>query len=190
MKEISIDSKKVQFLGIIISIPIVLFFLLMLYFNWNELFTQNLKDIKASFQVFDNKTANTFLILLTPNLLVCFGIIVHEFIHGFFMALFAKRGWKAVRFGFLKKYLMPFANCKEPLTSKKMLIVSLAPFLILGFFPSIYGFLDENLTCLFMGFSMTLGAVGDFIYSYLIFKSGLNHKLLDHKSKVGFIIID
>lgn len=37
---------------------------------------------------------------------------------------------------------------------------------------------------------MTLGAVGDFIYTYLIFKVGLNHKLLDHNSKVGFMIID
>lgn len=190
MKEISIDSKKVQFYGIIISIPIILFFLLILYLTWNELFVQNLKDIKASFQIFDNKKVNTILILLIPNLIIFIAIVVHEFIHGFFMALFSKKGWKSVKFGFVKMYLMPFANCTEPLQSKKMLVIALAPFFILGLLPSIYGFLYNNFIFLFIGFSMTLGAIGDFIYSYLIFKVGLNHNILDHKSKVGFMIID
>ncbi|WPO80242.1 DUF3267 domain-containing protein [Flavobacterium sp. KACC 22761] len=190
MKEISIDSKKVQLWGILISIPIILVFLLILFFNWGEVFNQNLKDIKASIQIFDSKIANTILIFLVPNLIIFTAIIVHELIHGFFMALFSKKGWKSVKFGFIKKHLMPFANCTEPLKSKKMLIVSLSPFFILGLLPSIYGFLFKDLVFLFIGFSMTLGAVGDFIYAYLILKAGLNHTLLDHKSQVGFIIID
>jgi len=190
MKEISIDSKKVQILGILISVPIVLFFLFVLYFAWNQGFVYNLKAVKQTLQLFDNKKLNVLLILLVPNLIICVGIIVHEIIHGIFMALFSKEGWQSVKFGFIKKYLMPFANCTEPLESKKMLVVALAPFFILGLLPSIYGFLYNNLTFLFIGFSMTLGAVGDFIYAYLILKAGLNHKLLDHKSKVGFMIID
>ncbi|CAC9973720.1 hypothetical protein FLAPXU55_01408 [Flavobacterium panici] len=91
MKEISIDSKKVQFYGIVISIPIILFFLLILYLTWNELFVQNLKDIKASFQIFDNKKVNTILILLIPNLIIFIAIVVHEFIHGFLWHFFQKK---------------------------------------------------------------------------------------------------
>ena len=190
MDEISIDSKKVQFLGVIISVPIIVVFLLILYFSWNENFAENFKNIKALFQISDNKKINTFLVLIIPNVIIFIAIILHELIHGFFMALFSKKGWESVKFGFIKKYLIPFANCTEPLSSKKMLIVALAPFFILGLLPSIYGFFYNNLFFLFIGFSMTLGAIGDFIYSYLIFKVGLNHNLLDHKSKVGFIIVD
>ena len=190
MKEIYIESKKVHIIGILLSFPIILIFISIIFLKWDEVFKQNLKEIKESLLIFDNKKANTILILLAPNLILVIGIIIHEFIHGIFMALFSKNGWKSVRFGFIKKQLMPFANCLEPLTSKQMLVVSLAPFFILSLLPSLYGMLFGDLFCFFIGFSMTLGAVGDFIYSHLIFKTGLNNKLLDHKSKVGFIIID
>ncbi|SNR24442.1 DUF3267 domain-containing protein [Flavobacterium sp. ov086] len=189
MKEVSIDSKKVQVIGIIISIPIIVLFVLVLCLKWDEVFKQNLKEIKESLLFFDNKRANVVLVILIPNLIIILGIIIHELIHGVFMAFFSENSWKSVRFGFVKKYLMPFANCKEALLSKKMLIVSLAPFFILGFFPSLYGIFYNNLFFLFIGFSMTLGAVGDFIYAYLIIKTGLGYKLLDHDSKVGFKIV-
>lgn len=190
MKEISIDSKKVQFIGILISIPIIVIYLLILYLKWDSVFKQNLKELKELLLFFDNKKANAVLVFLIPNLIIIIGIIIHELIHGLFMALFSNKNWNSVKFGFIKKHLMPFANCTDPLTSKQMLIIALAPFFILGFFPSMYGILSGNLFFLFIGFSMTLGAVGDFIYAYLIIKTGLNHKILDHKNKVGFTIID
>lgn len=189
MREIYIESKKVHISGILISVPIILIFISVICFEWDETFKQNLKEIKESLLIFDNKKVNTILILLIPNLILVIAIIIHEFIHGVFMAIFSKNGWKSVRFGFIKKQLMPFANCLEPLTSKQMLVVSLAPFFILGLLPSVYGILCGNLFYLFIGFSMTLGAIGDFIYAYLILKIGLNHLILDHESKVGFKII-
>jgi hypothetical protein len=190
MKEIYIDSKKVQYIGIIVSIPIIVAFVLVLCLKWDEVFKQNLKEIKESILFFDNKKANVILIILIPNLIIVLGIIIHELIHGIFMALFSRNSWKSVRFGFIKKYLMPFAHCIEPLSSKEMLIVSLAPFFILGFIPSLCGIIYGNLVFLYVGFSMTLGAIGDFIYAYLIFKTGLNYMILDHDSKVGFKIIE
>ena len=97
MKEIYIESKKVHVIGILLSVPIILIFL-----KWDEVFKQNLNEIKESLLIFDNKNANTILILLAPNFILVIGIIIHEFIHGIFMALFSKNGWKSVRFGFKK----------------------------------------------------------------------------------------
>lgn len=190
MREIYIESKKVHIVGIMISIPIILIFISVMCLKWDEVFKHNLEEIKESLLVFDNKKANTILILLVPNLILVIAIVIHEFIHGVFMAFFSKNNWRSVRFGFIKKQLMPFANCLEPLTSKQMLVVSLAPFFILGLLPSVYGILFGDLFYLFIGFSMTLGAIGDFIYAYLILKTGLNYMILDHQSKVGFTIIE
>jgi hypothetical protein len=37
---------------------------------------------------------------------------------------------------------------------------------------------------------MTIGAIGDLIYAYLILKTGLGKMILDHDCEVGFKIVD
>lgn len=190
MNEIFIKANKIQFIGVLISIPIVLFFIFILWLRWDTVFYQSLKEIKVFLLCFKSKKLNAFLAFLVPNLIIMIGIIIHELIHGAFMAFFSKNNWKSVKFGIVKKHFMPYANCIEPLKSIQMLIVALAPFIILGLIPSLYGILYGNLFFLFIGFSMTLGAVGDFIYTYLIFKVGLNQLILDHENEVGFKIVE
>lgn len=140
--------------------------------------------------LFDNKFMNSILIVLIIILLFFVLIVIHEFIHGVFIALFSKKGWSSVRFGFDAKHLMPFASAREALYSFKMLIVVLAPFIVLGLFPFLYGFFYNDLFFLFVGYFMTLCAIGDFIYAYLIITKALNTIIKDHPSKVGFIIVD
>lgn len=190
MKEVYIDSKKVQLIGFLFSIPIVLFFVLIFWLKWDECFKHDLKEIKELILFSDNKKINSILIFVIPNFIILIGIIIHELIHGVFMAFFSKNNWKSVRFGLMTKHLIPYANCKEFLTSKQMLLVTLSPFFILGFFPFLYSVIFGNLFFFFISFSMTLGAVGDFIYAYLIITKGLNQMILDHESKIGFKIMN
>ena len=42
-------------------------------------------------------------------------IFVHELIHGITWAVFAKKGRKAISFGFIPQYLTPYCTCNEPL---------------------------------------------------------------------------
>lgn len=188
MKDVFIKTKDVNLIGVVSILPLAMLIIIPFWMKWGKQTKVSLKMIKRTLSIFDDKLLDTLVIVLAPTVFILIGIIIHELIHGVFMALFSKESFKSVKFGIVSKSLIPYAHCKEPLISKKMLIISLAPFFFLGFIPIIYAFVTGSLTIWFMGFSMTLCSVGDFIYAYLILKIGLNHMILDHESEVGFKI--
>lgn len=190
MKEVFIKTKKVNLMGFILISPIAVLMIIPFWLKWNEQAKVSLKMIKTLLSFFDNRLLDTVIIVIAPSVLIIIGIIIHELIHGFFMVIFSKEGMKSVKLGIIKRSFIFYAHCKEPLSAKNMLIISLAPFVFLGLIPSIYAFISGNLTFWFFGFSMTVGAVGDLIYAFLILKAGLGKMLLDHDSEVGFKIID
>jgi hypothetical protein len=189
MKDIFIKKRDANLIGLVSILPLAMLIIIPFWIKWGKQTRVSLKMIKNSLSIFDDKLLDILVIVFAPTVFIFIGIILHELIHGFFMVLFSKKGFKSVKFGIVKKHLIPYAHCKEPLISKKMLVVSLAPFFFLGLIPIIYAFETGSLSVWFMGFAMTLGSVGDFIYAYLILKSGLNHLILDHDSEVGFKII-
>lgn len=191
MREITIENKKVTELGLALSLPFMIVFLFEIFNNWISFYQFEVNFYKQNLLIFDFKILNSLIIIVIPILILLIGIVIHELIHGICMLIFVKKN-NTVRFGFNTKYLMPFANCLEPIYPTQMIIVALSPFVILGFLPAIYGFYFKNLFWLITGFSMTLGAVGDFIYVYLIVSNIKNKrgKILDHKTKVGFYIIE
>lgn len=190
MKEVFIKAKKVNVMGFILFSPLAVLMTIPFWLKWGSHARVSLKMIKALLSVFDNKLLDTVIIIFAPTVLIFIGIVIHELIHGFFMAIFSKDGIKSVKFGIMKQSFILYAHCKEPLLAKNMLIVSLAPFVFLGLIPTIYAFISGSLIVWFIGFSMTVGAVGDFIYAYLILKTGLGKMILDNDTEVGFKIID
>lgn len=192
MSEVYLESKKVILIGYLISIPIAAFYIFEIERNWNKIYKFEMSQIKDLVLIFNNKLLNSFIVFLLPILIMVLGVIIHELIHAFFMAYYSKNNFKSVRFGFDLKHFMPFANCSEPLLPSKMLIITMAPFFFLGVLPTLYGFYFKDIILLFFGFSMVLGAAGDFIYAFLIITKVKNkkNKILDHKTKIGFIIID
>ncbi len=189
MKEVFISAKKVNLIGFVLILPITLSMIIPFWAKWGSHTRVSLKMIKALLSIFDNKLLDTLIIFFAPTVLIFIGIVIHELIHGFFMAIFSKNGIKSVKIGMIKKSFALYAHCNEPLLAKNMLIVSLAPFVFLGLIPTVYAFISGSLIACFIGFSMTIGAVGDFIYAYLILRTGLGKMILDHDSEVGFKII-
>lgn len=190
MKEVSFNTDKINLLGFLFALPVSALMIIPFFIKWRSHIKAEVNLIKNTLSVFDNDLCNMITVILAPVVLIFVGIVVHELIHGFFMIFFSKNKMKSVKLGVMKKSLIPYAQCKEPIKGKKMLIISLAPFVFLGLIPSFYAYNDGNLVLWFIGYSMTLSAIGDFVYAYLILKFGLNKTLLDHKSKVGFVIID
>jgi len=190
MKEVFLKAKKVNMMALILILPISFLITMPFLVKWSSHIRGSLKMIKALLSVFDNKLLDTIIIIFAPTVLIFIGIVIHELIHGFFMAIFSKDGIKSVKFGIMKQSFVFYAHCKEPLLAKNMLIVSLAPFVFLGLIPTIYSFISGSLIIWFIGFSMTIGAIGDFIYAYLILKTGLGKMILDHDCEVGFKIVD
>jgi hypothetical protein len=190
MKEIFVNSKKINLIGVICIVPIAILSIIPYWVRWGSHLKADIKVIKTSLSIFENNLLNAITVIIAPCVLILIGIIAHELIHALFMVVFAKNGIKSVRLGIMKQSLIPYAHCKEPLKGRKMLVISLAPFIFLGLIPTLYAYTFGNLIFWFTGLVMTLGAIGDFVYAYLILKTGLDHKILDHTNEVGFIIID
>lgn len=118
-------------------------------------------------------------------LLLFVGIIVHELIHGFFFGLFAKKGFKSIRFGVMWKMLTPYCHCKEPLKMKHYFLGALMPALLLGILPAVTSFFNGSGMMLLFGIIFTGAAAGDFMVVWMLRKEHPETYVQDHPSEAG-----
>lgn len=116
------------------------------------------------------------------------GIVVHELIHGATFALFAKHGFKSIKFGILLKMLTPYCHCKEPLKVKQYIVGAIMPAIILGLLPGIIAIFTGNVFLLIFAIFFTGAAAGDFMIINLIYKEDKDTMGLDHPSEAGCFI--
>ena len=178
-EKLVIDIVWADIFGLLLLIPIVLVFGVPFLFIWkNELL--NMQDIMKTF--IENK-----IFLKVPVVLII-GIIAHELIHGIVWAIFAKKGFKSIKFGVLWKMITPYCHCKEPLKVKHYIMGAIAPAIILGVIPAIVSLFTGNIWLLFGGMFFTLAACGDFLIINLLRKEKSDDYVKDHPSEVGCFI--
>ncbi|MDL2266314.1 DUF3267 domain-containing protein [Parabacteroides sp. OttesenSCG-928-G21] len=165
MKEKTIETSTVNIIGLIIA-PIVLLITLAPYLF---MYKEGMEELN-------------FLWIFAALLIA---IAVHELIHGFFFSLYAKEGWKSVRFGIIWKALTPYCNCKETITARQYRIALLMPTILLGVLPVLLGYLIPNFNWVFFGCFMIAAGAGDLIIFYLIRDLKKTAQVLDHPEKVG-----
>jgi len=129
-----------------------------------------------------------FLNLFAPVAGVILGIVIHEMIHGIFFAMYAQKGFSAVRFGILWKMLTPYCHCKEPLKIKHYIIALLAPLVLLGIIPGIMSLITGNLMLLVFGIFFSASAAGDLMIYQLIKKENPEDYVQDHPTEAGYTI--
>jgi hypothetical protein len=115
-------------------------------------------------------------------------IILHELIHGVSRAACAKSGWKAISFGFIKKYMTPYCTCNEPLTKFGYIFGAMMPAIVLGFIPAIVAIAIGNTFIFYVSMLMILAGGGDMFTTCLLitFKSkGKKSIYIDHPYLVG-----
>lgn len=113
------------------------------------------------------------------------GIVVHELVHGITWALYAKSGFRSIRFGVLWKMLTPYCHCKEPLTVRQYIIGALMPAIILGFAPAMLAMALGSAKLLVFALFFTVAAMGDFMIIHLIRNEPVGTMVLDHPSEAG-----
>jgi hypothetical protein len=118
------------------------------------------------------------------------GIIAHELIHGFFWAMYAKNGFKSIKFGILLKMLTPYCHCKEALKIKHYIIGAIMPAIILGIIPSIIAICTGKIGLLIFGIFFTMAASGDFLVIKLLLKENKENWVQDHPSEAGCYIYE
>ena len=120
-------------------------------------------------------------------------IVVHELIHGLVWSIFAERGFKDIEFGFMVKYLTPYCTCGVPLSKGQYIAGALAPLVLLGIVPMIWGILAGSFPVLLVGIIMADSAAGDIqiVWQILRYRSGSSDVVyIDHPTQGGGVICE
>jgi hypothetical protein len=179
----SIDLLKANKFGLKVLLITLLGSLLLFYIIWHNSFLSKLKGLLVTDGILD--FISGFLLLI---LVMGVGIVAHELIHGIFWAIFAKSGFRSIKFGILKQYLTPYCHCKEPLKVKHYITGAIMPAVFLGFIPLTLSLIYGSLGWLFFGIFFTAAAGGDFLMIKLLNKEPKNAWVQDHSSEPGYYI--
>lgn len=182
-EKLTIDLVKANLYGILILIPIFFIYGIPFYLlHYNDSTSISVRELINTNDI--SKLAFTIVFFAT----IIVGIILHELIHGLTWSLFAKKGFKSIKFGVLWKMLTPYCHCKEPLLLKHYILGAIMPAIILGFIPAIYSLIFGNVAILIFAVFFTMAAAGDFLVINLIRKEKNNSLVQDHPSEAGCFI--
>jgi hypothetical protein len=173
-KVYTISLDRLHLLALLFIMPVLLIFGLPFYLLWNENVLTALRFRSLSFFV----------------LFIISGVVIHELLHGLVWALFAKQGFRSIRFGIKWEYLTPYCHCTEPLRVWQFVAGALAPVLIMGLFPAILALAIGNTLLMFFGIFYIWTAAGDIIAIWIVRKFERNQLIYDHPDELGFIVMD
>jgi len=176
-EELTINIAKANLFGILILIPVGLVFGLPFYFLW--------RGEPSTFDIISGLKLNFIWISLVVFVI---GVIAHELIHGIVWSIFAKRGFRSIKFGVVWKMLTPYCHCSEPLKVKHYIFGGITPAVILGIIPAIVALFTGSFALLIFGIVFTVAASGDFLIVRLLWKENPNDFAEDHPSEAGCFI--
>jgi hypothetical protein len=127
--------------------------------------------------------AATDLRLAIPLLVV--SLLVHEALHAVGFRLFGRAPRQAVRIGFQRRTLTPFANCTTPVPASAYRATALLPGAVLGALPALVGCLAGSGGMVLYGWAMLAVAGGDLAAVWAIREVPRGTLVLDHPSRVG-----
>ena len=181
--KISIGKANLFSIGLII--PIIIVFLgpyLLLWTSDTELsFIELLKE--TFLQPIKERPYLTLVIIL-------FGVLVHELLHGISWARYTGNGMKDIKFGVIWSMLTPYCRCEVPLNVKHFLFGLLAPGIALGLLPAIYGLVSQNAGIMLFGMFFTLVGGGDYLLAWNLRKESMDSLVKDHPTAVGYFIYE
>lgn len=176
-EELTIDVVKAQWQAIVYALPFLVFFSAAYLLRWGSTVPDRISD---AFNLPGIQSIGISMLVV-----LVLGIVAHELIHGITWALFAKQGFRSIRFGVMWKYATPYCHCKEPLTVQHYIIGGIMPAILTGFLPCIVAIFTGNLSWLAGGLFFTLAAGGDFMIINLLRKLPKNSLVQDHPEKLG-----
>ena len=117
-------------------------------------------------------------------------IVLHELIHGLTRAIFAPRGLRCMKFGFMKKYLNPYCHCSDPLPRNGYVLGTLMPGIVTGLIPAIVALAIGSFPLLVFSIIMISMASGDLMIALMALKEDPRCTIFDHPTEGGFYVDD
>lgn len=118
------------------------------------------------------------------------GIIIHEALHGFTWAIFAKKGLRSIRYGFNRKAMAPYCHCSEPLPKLHYMLGAAAPCAIMGIIPGVIALMIASNWLIIAAMFFTWAASGDIISLWMLRKVDPHKLIYDHPLRPGFYTSD
>ena len=183
-KELTMGAGEANIYALVFLIPLILILGFPYYYRWPEQFTiEKIKNYLEARELLTIANIGIGIAILVA------GVIVHELLHGLAWGMFAKGGWKSIKFGIIWKYVTPYCHSSEPLSVKEYRIGTFLPAVILGFIPSIIAIFVGSLGLMAFGFFFSFAAGGDFLILWLLRNEKASALVQDHPDKVGCFII-
>ena len=113
-------------------------------------------------------------------------IFAHELLHGLGFKIFCKAPWKNIRFGFHKKYKVPYLSHGR----NKFIGVILLPTIINGIITLIIAYYSNNLFWTYVMAFIISGGAGDIYMAYGVLKDPIGYKYMDHPTEPGYIVYE
>ena len=183
-KEVTMGAGEANIYALVFLIPIIIVLAIPYYYIWSEQFTMEKIE-----EYLEARDAWTYIDIAIGMVILLISIITHELLHGLGWSIYAKKGWKSIKFGMNWKFLTPYCHCKEPLLLNKYRFGSVLPAIILGIIPSIIAIITGHLGLMAFGFFFTFAAGGDFLILWLLRNENSTDFVQDHPDKIGCFII-
>lgn len=158
--------------ALLLLVPVLLLFAFPYYLIWGE-------------NAFLALKFRSFLFIV---LFILGGVVVHELLHGLVWALFAKGGFRSIRFGVKWEYLTPYCHCNKPLKVWQYIAGGLAPLFVMGIIPAVYALVTGQTLIMFFGIFFTWTAAGDILAVWMLRKFKAQQWVYDHPKELGFIL--
>ncbi len=175
-EDISISIEQANYYTLISIIPVILPLIMVFTAIWEG---------EAIFVAYDFLAHNLTWFLLA----IILGVLVHEYLHKIGWAIFGKKPFSSIKFGFQWKTLTPYAHCSEPLEVNGYRWGALLPGLVLGIFPTVLSTIYGNGVLFIFGLIFIFAAGGDFLILWLIRKVKPGTYVEDHPTRAGCYII-
>jgi hypothetical protein len=133
-------------------------------------------------------TNNVLIMTLIMVFMFLVGIVVHELIHGLTFAIFAKNGFKSIKFGVLWKIVTPYCHCKEPLKLKHYIVGALMPTILLGIIPAVLALITGSMILLIFAVLLISGGAGDLLLVLSLRNEKKDVLIEDDPSEVGYFV--
>jgi hypothetical protein len=123
-------------------------------------------------------------------LVVLLGIVLHELIHGITWAVFGRKPFSAISFGFQWKTLTPYAHLKEPVEVNAYRLGAFMPGFVLGILVYLLGLALGNGDLFWFGLIHTAAAGGDWLVLWMIRNVKRGQLVEDHPTQAGCYVIE
>ena len=171
-RDLSVSMDRANVMVLFISLPVVVLqFFLFGYFQPNA----------------DQSLTWNYLLFAVAILA---GIVVHELVHGVTWALFGRKPWSSIKFGFQTRTLTPYCHLTEPVEINAYRIGAFMPGLMVGIVPFIYSLQSGDPNWFWFSLVHPSAAGGDWLILWLIRNVRSGALAEDHPTQAGCYILE